>query len=110
MARVKRRRLTQSARNAIAASQCFKCANPTRTCPLRGENLTLIFDVDHVVPLCEGGSDTLDNMQALCPTCHAVKTRTRGAGGGAAPPPRHWFDSLERCLRQHMVGVKCFPW
>jgi 5-methylcytosine-specific restriction protein A len=31
-------------------------------------------EVDHVVPLCKGGSDTDSNKQALCAECHRVKT------------------------------------
>lgn len=34
------------------------------------------FDIDHVVELSQGGLDTLDNMQALCVHCHAIKTRS----------------------------------
>ena len=35
------------------------------------------FDIDHIVELRDGGKDELDNLQALCATCHAKKTRTR---------------------------------
>lgn len=35
------------------------------------------FDIDHIVELRDGGRDELDNLQALCSTCHAKKTRTR---------------------------------
>ena len=39
--------------------------------------------VDHVVPLCEGGTDDKANLQALCACCHALKSasesRTRAA-------------------------------
>ncbi len=31
------------------------------------------FDVDHVVPKSDGGSHALDNLQTLCPRCHAEK-------------------------------------
>jgi len=31
------------------------------------------FDVDHVVPKSDGGSHALDNLQTLCPSCHADK-------------------------------------
>ena len=32
------------------------------------------LDVDHDTPLLSGGTDTLDNCQVLCKTCHGVKT------------------------------------
>lgn len=31
-------------------------------------------DVDHIVARCDGGSDTLDNLQSLCQPCHRKKT------------------------------------
>ena len=30
--------------------------------------------MDHVVPLFEGGAESEDNMQGLCAPCHAAKT------------------------------------
>ena len=42
---------------------CFKEGRPT---PAR--------EVDHVVPLCKGGTDALDNLAALCVPCHEAKT------------------------------------
>ena len=33
------------------------------------------FEVDHIVELHEGGEDAYENLQALCPNCHAKKTR-----------------------------------
>ena len=32
-------------------------------------------EIDHVVPLCVGGGDTLDNLQILCKACHAQMTQ-----------------------------------
>lgn len=31
-------------------------------------------EVDHIVPLSAGGADDESNFQALCKTCHSVKT------------------------------------
>jgi 5-methylcytosine-specific restriction endonuclease McrA len=40
-------------------------------------------NVDHIVPLEDGGSDRDDNLQTLCRSCHGTKThaeqRRRGA-------------------------------
>ena len=33
------------------------------------------FEVDHIVELCDGGKDEYSNLHALCPNCHALKTR-----------------------------------
>ena len=32
------------------------------------------FEIDHVVPANFGGASTADNLQCLCPPCHAKKT------------------------------------
>lgn len=33
------------------------------------------FQIDHIVELRHGGKDEYDNLQALCPNCHSLKTR-----------------------------------
>jgi hypothetical protein len=33
------------------------------------------WHADHIVPLVDGGANTLDNLQTLCQTCHKKKTR-----------------------------------
>ena len=33
-------------------------------------------EMDHCIPLHAGGGNTLDNLQLLCPNCHALKTRS----------------------------------
>lgn len=32
------------------------------------------FEVDHIRPVCDGGTDQIENLQCLCSYCHAVKT------------------------------------
>ena len=32
-------------------------------------------EVDHIIALCNGGEDTIGNMQSLCVECHLIKTR-----------------------------------
>jgi len=31
-------------------------------------------EVDHIKPKAQGGSDSLDNLQLLCESCHRIKT------------------------------------
>ena len=38
--------------------------------------------VDHVVPKAQGGSDDIENLQALCPACHSRKTVLQDGGFG----------------------------
>jgi hypothetical protein len=59
----------------IAARQEWRCNNKHKgNCLSKSEFLTDRFDIDHVVPLVLGGVDTISNLQALCPGCHAQKT------------------------------------
>lgn len=37
------------------------------------------LEVDHVVPLADGGSDNFSNLQVLCKPCHTAKTTAEQA-------------------------------
>ena len=39
------------------------------------------MELDHIVPVAEGGTDGLDNLQWVCPSCHAEKSRREAARG-----------------------------
>lgn len=39
------------------------------------------LELDHIVPVAEGGADGLDNLQWLCASCHAEKSRREAARG-----------------------------
>lgn len=43
-----------------------------------------IFDIDHILPVSDwqygGDCHNIDNLQALCPNCHAIKTRHTDRG------------------------------
>lgn len=39
------------------------------------------LELDHIIPVAEGGTDGLDNLQWLCPSCHAEKSRREAARG-----------------------------
>lgn len=49
-------------------------------CGRRGRAL----EVDHVIPLSEGGTSDPDNLQALCRDCHLAKTRRENGGARGA--------------------------
>ena len=57
-------------RRKIAQRQNWKCASDA--CKLVGK--LEAYDLDHIVPLWKGGEDTEENLQALCPACHRMKT------------------------------------
>ena len=61
------RRRTTIDREAIAREQDFKCA----LCDTRIER----YEVDHIQPISDGGSNARKNLRALCLPCHAEVTR-----------------------------------
>ena len=67
------------ARRAVLLRSEGRCENPA--CGLPAPDLTArgepILEVDHVNDLAGGGRDHPVQMIALCPNCHAVKTRGR---------------------------------
>ncbi len=63
----KRRRLTPHQRRRLRDAQRSRC----QACQKR---IGTAFHVDHRVPLCRGGSNGDDNLQALCGNCHTQKT------------------------------------
>ena len=81
----KRKNLSESEKYRILNRQNFCCANKDRkaancSCDcwiLRdGGFLKGLMEFDHIIALKDGGDNSLDNMQALCPTCHSHKTRS----------------------------------
>tara|TARA_B110001452_G_scaffold2806_1_gene2453 strand:- start:46 stop:483 length:438 start_codon:yes stop_codon:yes gene_type:complete len=53
----------------VGARQKWRCAKCDTLLPSS-------YEVDHVLPLWNGGPDCYEtNAQALCPTCHATKTQ-----------------------------------
>ncbi len=55
------------------AGLCVPCRVMGRASPARA--------VDHVVPKSQGGTDELDNLQAICIDCHREKTARESAQG-----------------------------
>lgn len=42
----------------------------------------LATDVDHIVPRSAGGTDTFENLQSLCQSCHSRKTAEQDGAWG----------------------------
>jgi len=66
-------KFSSSQRMQIACRQQWDCAACNR-------RLHWTFEIDHMTPLCNGGSNNPDNLQALCTECHATKTRHERTG------------------------------
>jgi 5-methylcytosine-specific restriction enzyme A len=62
-------------------------------------------EVDHVVPLSEGGSNDPANLQTICTPCHESKTQTERSGkaGGWLP------TGIENCMgtARALTQTKC---
>lgn len=56
-------------RKAVLLRDCYRCAVCNRLVEGREAQ------VDHVIPLADGGSDDLGNLQTLCLAHHGAKTR-----------------------------------
>ena len=62
------RKLTETVKKTVAYSQEWRC----KTCEVL---LPPSYQIDHIVPHSILEDDSIDNLQALCPTCHANKTQ-----------------------------------
>jgi 5-methylcytosine-specific restriction endonuclease McrA len=67
MEEVKRKRLSNFRRLEVAYKQKYQCALCQILLPPR-------FQIDHIQALHCGGTNALSNLQALCGTCHDVKS------------------------------------
>lgn len=54
-----------------------------RDCLGRGRT-TAATDVDHIIPLRDGGTNELSNLQPLCHSCHSKITVRHDGGYGRA--------------------------
>ncbi len=87
------RKVSESLKKSIAGNQFFKCANKpgykikgmnNYLCPLwakqdiniRGSFDQSGYDIDHIIEHCISHNDDESNLQALCKSCHSVKTAT----------------------------------
>lgn len=66
--RRKRSYIPEADKRKVRNRQKYKCAKCKRS-------LTSIpIHYDHKKPIANGGSNSLRNIQALCPTCHQIKS------------------------------------
>lgn len=65
------RSLSEPEKKVVAARQEWKCSECLLVLPAA-------YQVDHTVPLCDGGADDISNCTAMCANCHAAKTQLEG--------------------------------
>lgn len=83
-----KRTVTESQKKFIAGCQRYKCANNPNSnlnglsqydCPLWKNNDGSFdeagYEIDHIEEFCKNGNDDNSNLQALCISCHRVKTK-----------------------------------
>lgn len=61
-----RRRVSATLRAQILSRDGYRC----RMCGARASDLGVSLQVDHVIPVDQGGTDDLDNLAALCQPCN----------------------------------------
>ena len=62
-----KRSVSETKKKFIASSQNWRCKNCNN-------QLSHVYEVDHVISLCNGGSNNVENLVALCRECHGHKT------------------------------------
>lgn len=72
-----KRKVTAAVKKQVAGTQRFACAANVDgySCPLKGSPFDEAgYEIDHIIPLSDGGSNDKSNLQALCLMCHRVKS------------------------------------
>jgi hypothetical protein len=62
-----KRSVSETKKKFVASSQNWKCA-------MCGQTLNHTFEVDHQQRLDQSGDNSVENLQAMCVTCHRLKT------------------------------------
>jgi 5-methylcytosine-specific restriction enzyme A len=66
-------------------------------CQIRGPHCTVqATQVDHVVPVSQGGDDSLSNLVSTCATDHAAKTQLEALVGRNRQRRNNWKRQPER--------------
>ncbi|MFJ7910741.1 HNH endonuclease [Kitasatospora sp. NPDC096204] len=92
-----------AARQAVLERSLGACENPSCPSPRytsdRSVSGDYLLEVDHVDDHARGGADLPEAMIALCPNCHAVKTR-----GTTGEQMREVFRRAARDRHRHVLG------
>lgn len=96
------RGVSRAVRRAVLADAAGRCA----ACGRKAERL----EVDHVIPVSEGGSHAAANLQALCVDCHRLKSAAEGTRGRARarltesqPVSRHMHGKNDKKLKEQTL-------
>lgn len=70
-------------RAAVEERRRIRAEEPLCRMCLEAGRITPTQEIDHIVPLAQGGADTRENKQGLCTPCHAAKSAAERQGGRA---------------------------
>lgn len=89
-------------RDAVVQRDGGKCCGiEDYECPLKNRSGDASgFHVDHILPVADGGKDELDNLQLLCPCCHAVKTKRDADNRNTLAALKRQKEELKKELRE----------
>jgi hypothetical protein len=62
-----KRNLNETTKKVVASNQKW-------TCNMCYKMLDASYEIDHTIPLYKGGTNNVENLQALCRNCHGLKT------------------------------------
>ena len=65
-----KRNITNLQKKIVASNQSWLCNICKKT-------LDYSYEVDHIIALCDNGTNEINNLQALCRNCHGIKTLNR---------------------------------
>ena len=104
-----KRKVSESVKKQVAGRQRYTCATiPNYTCPMNKKPFDESgYEIDHIQELRHGGSNDITNLQALCPSCHRVKTTRNSTKPVIIPPaiPKPVVNKTENLLKHIYRGV-----
>lgn len=90
------RRITEPEKKLVAARQQWRCSDCNDVLPAA-------YQVDHTVPLCDGGLDAISNCTAMCPNCHARKTQLEHIARFRGPTVERTYEDREDSFNGNRV-------
>ncbi len=107
--------LTESQKYLLLVRQGFQCKGiQDYTCPIKNKLFDEAgYDVDHILPLIDGGTNDPMNLQALCPSCHRVKTvrehQVRSIRAEEIKQQSHLDEFLTKYYRICLKSINTIP-
>lgn len=70
--RAKKQKLKSEVRAFVTSNREEIISSGGSRCYVCGYNFAQILEIHHVMPIKDGGNNSLDNLVSLCPTCHRL--------------------------------------